>query len=214
MTFVNENGDFVLDWETTGATPFCFPISICKGILPNKDEIINSIEYKHFDNYNSPECYRSENLLNKHFCKPLIEQVIKNFIKANEVIYEYDLTNLTPYITGIWGNKYTKGQYISSHAHPNSWFSGVYYPYGTGTTELLFENPLGYMMIEPPRKKFNMYNSATWSFTFPEDTMIFFPSHLKHQTFRHQDEKEKISVGFNIFLKGILSEVTETYLTL
>lgn len=206
MSFVNENGEFVFDWETSAVAPFCFPIGITKGILKNKKDILDSIEYKEFSNYNTIECSRSDNLVNQKEYTSLVSQIIKNFLNVNDRFYQYDFTNISPYVTSLWANKYTKNQYITSHVHPNSWFSGVYYPHGTGTTEILFENPITYSTIEPPRKTFNQYNSSTWGFTFPEDTMIFFPSYLRHQTFKHQDDIDKISISFNIFLKGKLHD--------
>jgi uncharacterized protein (TIGR02466 family) len=198
-------------WKIDSVVPFAIPIGITTGCLPNKDNIINSIEYlNHVSNSESPiYCARSDNLLNKKEFSSLSFQILKNFLDINEHLYQYDFSKVTPYITSIWANKYKKNQFIPSHGHPNSWFSGIYYPYGTGTTKTIFENPVDYVTLYPPTKNYNQYNGYSWTFTFPEDTMIFFPSYLKHKTTRHQDDTKKISISFNIFLRGILSEVSE-----
>jgi hypothetical protein len=204
-------------WQINSLSLFTIPIGITYGILDNKDDIINSIEY--LNTSSLPEdpiyCSRSSNLVNKKQFDSLSFQILKNFLEVNEELYQYDFSKITPYITSIWANKYKKDQFIPSHVHPNSWFSGIYYPYGTGKTQIIFESPIkNCATIDPPVKQYNDYNCQSWRSTFPEDTMIFFPSYLGHRTLRHQDDKERISISFNIFLRGFLSEVTETFLKL
>jgi len=204
MNFNNDMFEMTNNWETDVVVPFCFPISLCRGKFEYKEDLIKTIKSSE-----TKQLSKKDNGVSN-----LSSRIIKNFLQINEKYYQYDLSQLSPYVTSLWYNIYKKGENITSHVHPNSWFSGVYYPHGTGKTEILFENPINYVTIEPPRKNFNQYNSSTWSFEFPEDTMIFFPSYLRHQTFFHQGEEERISIAFNIFLKGVVSEQAETYLLL
>lgn len=211
MNYINDIGEFTTNWEAEALVPFCFPISVCRGTLLQKNDILNSITY-----HETQEEYgdRSDQLVNEKKFKSLILQIISNFINVNERVYQYDFSEITPYVSSLWANRYRKNHNINLHSHPNSWFSGVYYPYGTGSTEIIFDSPLHYATIEPPVKKYNQFNSSTWSFSFPEDTMIFFPSHMRHQTVKHTEEKERLSLAFNIFLKGTISTMKETHLIL
>ena len=47
--------------------------------------------------------------------------------------------------------------------------------------------------------------TSSWEYKFDEETMIFFPSYMRHMTSIVIDDNPRISFSFNIFLRGILS---------
>jgi len=184
---------------------FCAPITIINTNIKNKEVLLKFCDFH--DSYENQilQCERSNQLVNLKYFNSLVKEILDNFYLANEKIYQYNFENLKPFISSLWANKFYKGQNISLHFHPNSWYSGVYYPYGTGDSKIIFENHIVNNTIDPPKKVANKLNSSSWEYKFDEETMIFFPSYMRHMTSIVIDDNPRISFSFNIFLRGILS---------
>ena len=197
-------------------TPFSCPIVIAKMRWDKKEEYLNSLQFVDSEDYGRKQCGRTGNLLKLPQSLDLANQMIHSFTCLNESFLGYDLTNVTPYITSMWANKYTKGQSIHLHMHPNSWYSGIYYPHGTGQAAVIFESPhfAESSMVNVPRKDFKEWNSDTWAQVYAEECAIFFPSYLKHLSAPVIDDKPRYSISFNIFVRGLLSTQTETLLSI
>jgi uncharacterized protein (TIGR02466 family) len=109
---------------------------------------------------------------------------------------------VTPYITQSWLNYTETNQYHHKHTHPNSLVSGVFYVNcHEEFDKIKFFND-GYKTIKPEIKDWNLYNSETWWFTVKTGDIILFPSSLTHMVETKEGDNTRISLAFNVFIKG------------
>jgi hypothetical protein len=59
-----------------------------------------------------------------------------------------------------------------------------------------------YQTIKPEIKDWNLYNSETWWFTVKTGDIILFPSFLTHMVETKEEDNTRISLAFNVFIKG------------
>ena len=110
--------------------------------------------------------------------------------------------NITPYITQSWLNYTETNQYHHKHTHPNSLVSGVFYiDCNEEYDRIKFINER-YQTIKPEIKNFNIWNSETWWFSVKTGDIIMFPSSLNHMVETKQGDNTRISLAFNVFIKG------------
>ena len=55
----------------------------------------------------------------------------------------------------------------------------------------------------------NMFNSLTWSYPAEKGKLILFPSTIKHDVSTQQEEGTRISLAFNVWVKGKIGIYTE-----
>ena len=110
--------------------------------------------------------------------------------------------NITPYITQSWLNYTEKNQYHHKHAHPNSLVSGVFYiNCHQELDKIKFFNDK-YKTIKLEVKEWNIWNSESWWFTVKTGDIILFPSSLTHMVETKEGDNTRISLAFNVFIKG------------
>ncbi len=123
---------------------------------------------------------------------------------------------VTPYITQSWLNYTETNQYHHKHEHPNSLISGVFYVNcHEEFDKIKFFKKDGYQTIKPQVKNWNLYNSESWWFTVKTGDIILFPSALTHMVETKEGDNTRISLAFNVFIKGTLGnnkELTELIL--
>jgi len=129
--------------------------------------------------------------------KPLIENIMQVCDKVKSIL---DLHVVNPKIK-YWVNINKKYDYNTSHIHPNSILSGVYYlkvPENSG--DIVFHHPSPYMhLIE--HASVNQYNNGTYSYTPKEGDLFIFSPYLNHevtQNLTEDEDDERISIAFNI----------------
>ena len=109
---------------------------------------------------------------------------------------------ITPYITQSWLNYTETNQYHHKHAHPNSLVSGVFYiNCHEQHDKIKFFND-NYKTIKPEIKDWNIWNSESWWFPVKTGDIILFPSSLTHMVETKQGTNTRISLAFNVFIKG------------
>jgi len=114
--------------------------------------------------------------------------------------------NITPYITQSWLNYTEKNQYHHKHQHPNSLVSGVFYiNCHEEYDKIKFFND-NYKTIKPEVKDWNMWNSESWWFSVKTSDVILFPSSLTHMVETKQGDNTRISLAFNVFIKGTVGK--------
>ena len=122
---------------------------------------------------------------------------------------------ITPYITQSWLNYTETNQYHHKHAHPNSLVSGVFYiNCHEEHDKIKFFND-NYKTIKLEVKNWNIWNSESWWFSVKTGDIILFPSSLTHMVETKQGDNTRISLAFNVFIKGtvgINKELTELIL--
>jgi uncharacterized protein (TIGR02466 family) len=123
--------------------------------------------------------------------------------------------NITPYITQSWLNYTETNQFHHKHQHPNSLVSGVFYINCHEEYDRIKFFKDNYKSIVVDVENWNLYNSETWSFPVKTGDIILFPSSLSHMVETKQGNNTRISLAFNVFVKGIIgNEENLTYLKL
>jgi len=124
---------------------------------------------------------------------------------------------ITPYITQSWLNYTETNQYHHKHEHPNSLVSGVFYiNCDDKFDKIKFYKKDIYQTIKPKIKDWNLYNSETWWFSVKTGDIILFPSSLTHMVETKQGDNTRISLAFNVFIKGTVGnnkQLTELHLS-
>jgi uncharacterized protein (TIGR02466 family) len=114
--------------------------------------------------------------------------------------------NITPYITQSWLNYTETNQYHHKHQHPNSLVSGVFYINCHKEHDKIKFFSDRYQNIKPEVKDWNLWNSETWWFPVKTGDIILFPSSLTHMVETKQGDNTRISLAFNVFIKGTIGD--------
>jgi len=124
--------------------------------------------------------------------------------------------NITPYITQSWLNYTETNQYHHKHQHPNSLVSGVFYINCDEKFDKIKFFKDGYKTIKPEIKEWNIWNSESWWFSVKTGNIILFPSSLTHMVETKEGNNTRISLAFNVFIKGTVGNnknLTELHLS-
>ena len=123
--------------------------------------------------------------------------------------------NITPYITQSWLNYTETNEYHHRHAHPNSLVSGVFYINCHEEYDRIKFFKEKYKSIILDTENWNLYNSETWWLPVKTGDILLFPSSLTHMVETKQGNNTRISLAFNVFVRGnIGNEKNLTYLKL
>jgi len=123
--------------------------------------------------------------------------------------------NVTPYITQSWLNYTETNQFHHKHSHPNSLVSGVFYINCHEEYDRINFYNDNYKAILLDVKNYNLYNSENWWYPVKTGDIILFPSSLTHMVETKQGNNTRISLAFNVFVRGnIGNEKNLTYLKL
>jgi len=109
---------------------------------------------------------------------------------------------ITPYITQSWLNYTETNQYHHKHHHPNSLVSGVFYINCDNKFDKIKFFNTEYKTIKPEVKNWNLWNSESWWFPVKTGDIIIFPSSLTHMVETKEGTNTRISLAFNVFIKG------------
>lgn len=126
--------------------------------------------------------------------------------------YAYNLLKIKPevefYITTSWAIKFLPGGSTQAHTHNNSLFSGVLYLKAAEETgQISFHKYAKYLDVSSPTlslgfTEWNIFNSDKWSITPHENQIIIFPSNVVHSVEINNSNDDRISIAFNVFVKG------------
>lgn len=108
------------------------------------------------------------------------------------------------YITDCWANVCRQGEGHRAHIHPNNVLSGVYYvqaPQACG--DIVFDDPRPQVKVLLPNvKELNPLNSHEFRVAPATGMLIVFPSWLTHRVAISNSEEERVSISFNVMLRG------------
>jgi len=184
---------------------FSVPIFMTPIVWKNKDKVINET-IKHFEEVTQVVGLEGGDEYNE------LKEIILSFKSEIFDLLGFDETELE--MSRLWINRFVKDEFIKPHWHPNSWLSGVYYPYGSNGSPITFLSPLPCPTIAPNVKKSNAYNNEQMDYNFSGESMIIFPSYLRHYTTPVQDSNNRISIAFNLWPKGTLQSDAISKVTL
>jgi len=183
-----------------------FPIPIYMSKLDRK---LTSVELKFVEKTKKDTIKNQGNIFSKN-TSILNEKPFLNIKKElNLRIKDYfekvlsTTDEVTPYITQSWLNYTETNQYHHKHEHPNSLVSGVFYINCHEELDKIkfFKKDL-YQTIKPRIKEWNLYNSESWFFPVKTGDIIMFPSSLTHMVENKEGTNTRISLAFNVFIKG------------
>ena len=125
--------------------------------------------------------------------------------------------DVTPYITISWLNCTKKGQYHHEHAHYNSIISSVFYiDVDENTDRVKFHNnQYNNITFVKNTEDHNPYNSNSWYLPVQRGRLLLFPSSLRHSVSTVSTDMNRISLSFNVFVKGVVGDANnKTFLDL
>jgi uncharacterized protein (TIGR02466 family) len=189
-----------------------FPIpiyynSITRNFTNKELDIISKLEtHKNEGNLTSQNNFILDNKL-----KLLKKEILKhiNFYFDNVLLAK----DVKPYITQSWVN-YTKlGQYHHKHTHPNSLVSGVLYINADEKNDAINFHKEKNNEIQIQTKESNFFNSSNFILPVKTNDLVLFPSSLFHSVHYKTGFNLRVSLAFNVYVKGILGNKKElTYL--
>ena len=163
-----------------------------KTISQYKKELVPNAGYM-----SSSENYVLKNTALNNLKKDLHTKVIDYF---SEVVCPND--SIIPYITQSWINYTEANQFHHRHNHPNSYVSGVFYINTDKEVDKIRFFKDDFKRIELECKKFNEFNATSWSCPVETGDIVLFPSTLNHGVDRKKGTNTRISLSFNVFIKG------------
>jgi uncharacterized protein (TIGR02466 family) len=159
------------------------------------------------------DCYKNIGNITSNNTYILNEKNLKNLKnKLNFIIKDYfnkiisPSNKLIPYITQSWLNFTKNNEYHHKHEHPNSLVSGVLYINADKNNDKIMFYKNEYHTILPEVKSFNLFNSSNWWFPVETGNIILFPSSLSHSVEIKQGDNVRISLAFNVFIKGKIGD--------
>jgi len=109
-------------------------------------------------------------------------------------------------ITESWCNYTEQGGYHHRHNHPNSLVSGVFYPQVDPEVDKLHFYKTFTSMIHIPPKEWNLWNSNSWWLSVEVGDLLIFPSMVEHKVEVLERPGTRISLSFNSFPTGVISD--------
>ena len=114
--------------------------------------------------------------------------------------------NITPYITQSWINYTESDQFHHRHSHPNSLVSGIFYISADKKVDSVtfYKGYLDHtkLNIKLDITKYNTFNSSSCTFPVETGNILLFRSSLEHGVKKKKGNNIRISLSFNIFIKG------------
>lgn len=137
---------------------------------------------------------------------------IKKFFMDNIQSYFDDIIcprdAVSPYISLSWLN-YTYDQgFHHSHCHNNSIISGVFY-IQTNEDDKIHFSKLTASPIQFTSKNYHEFNSQVWWLPAEKNCLLLFPSDLYHEVKNHDSDETRISLSFNVFVKGKIGSLED-----
>jgi len=154
-------------------------------------------QIKNYGNHKSNDSY----ILNtKQFSsiKKVLDIAIKDYF--NKIISPKN--KITPYITQSWLNYTDTNEHHHKHNHPNSLVSGILYLNANEKFDKVEFYKDDYNMIKPEIKNFNFFNSESWWLPVKTGQIMLFPSSLSHSVSIKKGTNTRVSLAFNVFIKG------------
>jgi uncharacterized protein (TIGR02466 family) len=164
-------------------------------IEKNKNNCIKS--------YGNKTSYNDYVLNDKIFqnLKGELELIIKDYF--NNIIKTSN--DVTPYITQSWLNYTETTEYHHLHSHQNSLVSGVFYINADKNNDSIhFYKTDTYEIIKLDTKEFNEFNARSCIVEVNTGQIILFPSSFAHKVDVKKGDNERISLAFNVFVKGTI----------
>jgi len=147
---------------------------------------------------------KSADLHNQKEFKEFAELVIST---SKDILNElkYDVEDVV--ITDMWATVLKSGENHPAHTHSNNFLSGVYYLHSDQGASIMFRDPRPAADVILPRiKETIIANASLLSYTSKQNRAIIFPSWLPHYVKPNKSKNKRISIAWNIQVKGPVGE--------
>ena len=150
---------------------------------------------KFLQNWQSPPDIHKNNKF-----KVLTEKIMslskKYFDEMNWLYDDYEITDM-------WGTINPPNHFHRPHTHSNNILSGVFYLKSDESANIVFADPRAQAHVLTPKvSKWQLNNGPNWSYPSTVNRLILFPSWLAHHVPVNHSPENRISVAFNLMLKG------------
>ena len=113
-------------------------------------------------------------------------------------------------ITDMWGTISPINHYHRPHTHSNNILSGVFYLKSDEKANIIFADPRKEAhVLEPKINDWQLNNAPNWNYPSTVNRLILFPSWLVHHVPVNTSNQNRISVAFNVMLRGKVGESKE-----
>ena len=118
---------------------------------------------------------------------------------------DYKVEDIT--ITDMWANVLKDTEHHPMHTHSNNFLSGTYYLQSDQKASIVFHDPRPAADVLVPRKKqTTLNNSSLLSYASKQNRAVIFPSWLPHWVQQNKSKSKRISIAWNIQVKGQVGE--------
>ena len=145
--------------------------------------------------------WQSKSNLHKNSLYDNLTKTIVQYTKNvfDSLYFEYSGFN----ITDMWSNVLKPGETHRPHTHSNNILSGVFYVEAEQTSGIMFTDPRPQAgVIQPDVTKQFVDNANVIKYDSLTNRMILFPSWLQHYVPTNETKSNRISIAFNVMLKG------------
>ena len=147
---------------------------------------------------------KSADLHKKKEFKKFSELVISTSKEILNIL-KYDVEDIV--ITDMWANVLKSAEHHPAHTHSNNFLSGTYYLQSDQNASIVFHDPRPAAdVIVPRRKNTTLNNSSVLSYASKQNRAVIFPSWLPHWVQQNKSKHKRISIAWNIQVKGQLGE--------
>lgn len=161
-------------------------------------DFINSLE-KEPNGGNSISVNRS--ILQDEKLSKLNNFILDQLNQYIDIVYK-PVNELEVYITQSWVNYTNKNEEHHLHNHPNSLVSGVFYIDANDGIELVNTNN----NLSIQSREIDVLNASSWLVPATANKLILFPSSTWHRVPKVVSDKTRISIAFNTFIRGDISQ--------
>ena len=147
---------------------------------------------------------RSADLHKQKEFKEFAELVIST---SKEILDElkYDVEDIV--ITDMWATVLKSEEHHPAHTHSNNFLSGTYYLHSDQGASIMFQDPRPAAGVILPRIKESTIATANLlTYASKQNRAIIFPSWLPHYVKPNKSKNKRISIAWNIQLKGQVGE--------
>ena len=126
---------------------------------------------------------------------------------SKEILDElkYDVEDIV--ISDMWATVLKSEENHPAHTHSNNFLSGTYYLHSDQGASIMFQDPRPAAGVILPRiKESTIANASLLTYASKQNRAIIFPSWLPHYVKPNKSKNKRISIAWNIQLKGQVGE--------
>jgi uncharacterized protein (TIGR02466 family) len=122
---------------------------------------------------------------------------------ADDIMNDLKLKYEGLVITDMWATVLKPGETHRPHTHSNNVLSGVFYVDADAASSIIFTDPRPQAgVLQPDVKEQFVDNASLIKYDSATNRMILFPAWLQHYVPINETKYPRISIAFNVMLKG------------